>query len=127
MFLGHVACAECKDVALCYRYRLASPFVSVVVSPTKTAEPVKMPFGLWTRVGPRNRVLGGGVGRWENGQFWGCSNIEMHCNCDNRIYGIHTHRKRLASVIYKCSLLPDTHLHLHKISSLEQQIVWFTA
>jgi len=69
MFLGHVACAECKDVALCYRYRLASPSVSVVVSPTKTSGPVKMPFLLWTRVGPRNRVLGGGVGRWENGNF----------------------------------------------------------
>ena len=50
MFLGHVACAECKDVALCYRYRLASPSLSVVVSPTKTAEPIKMPFGLWTQV-----------------------------------------------------------------------------
>jgi len=25
----------------------------------KTAEPVKMPFLLWTQVGPRNHVLGG--------------------------------------------------------------------
>jgi len=24
------------------------------VSPTKTAEPIEMPFGMWTRVGPRN-------------------------------------------------------------------------
>jgi len=23
------------------------------VSPTETAEPIKMPFGMWTRVGPR--------------------------------------------------------------------------
>ena len=29
------------------------------VSPTKTAEPIEMPFGLWTRVGPRNHVLDG--------------------------------------------------------------------
>ena len=27
---------------------------------TEAAEPVRMPFGLWTRVGPRNRVLGVG-------------------------------------------------------------------
>jgi len=27
----------------------------------KTAEPIEMPFGTWTRVDPRNRVLGGGL------------------------------------------------------------------
>ena len=27
--------------------------------PAKTAEPIEMPFGLWTRVGPRNHVLNG--------------------------------------------------------------------
>jgi len=26
----------------------------------KTAEPIEMPFGLWTWMGPRNRVLHGG-------------------------------------------------------------------
>jgi len=30
------------------------------VSCAKTAEPVKMPFGLWTRMGPRKHVLDGG-------------------------------------------------------------------
>jgi len=25
----------------------------------KTAEPIEMPFGIWTRVGPRKHVLGG--------------------------------------------------------------------
>jgi len=30
-----------------------------IVSPAKTAELIKMPFGLWTRVGPRNHVLDG--------------------------------------------------------------------
>jgi len=29
------------------------------VIPRKTAEPIEMPFGLWTRVGPVNYVLGG--------------------------------------------------------------------
>jgi len=38
------------------------------VNPTKTDEQIKMPFGLWTRMGPRNHVLGGGpdppAGEW---------------------------------------------------------------
>jgi len=29
------------------------------VSCTKTAEPIEVPFGVWTRVGPRKRVLNG--------------------------------------------------------------------
>jgi len=29
-----------------------------VVSPAKTAEPIEMPFGIWTRVGVRKHVLG---------------------------------------------------------------------
>jgi len=29
------------------------------VNPAKTAESIEMPFGVWTRVGPRNRVLDG--------------------------------------------------------------------
>jgi len=29
-----------------------------VLSPAKTAEPTEMPFGIWTRVEPRKRVLG---------------------------------------------------------------------
>jgi len=31
-----------------------------IVSPAKTAEPIEMPFGLWSRVGPRSHVLDGG-------------------------------------------------------------------
>jgi len=27
-----------------------------LVSPAKTAEPIEMPFGLWTQVGPRKHV-----------------------------------------------------------------------
>jgi len=30
-----------------------------VVICAKTAEPIKMPFGLWARMGPRNHVLDG--------------------------------------------------------------------
>jgi len=31
-----------------------------IVSPTKTAETIEMPFGLWALVGARNHVLDGG-------------------------------------------------------------------
>jgi len=31
----------------------------MIVSPAKMAEPIEMPFGLWTRVAPRNHVLDG--------------------------------------------------------------------
>jgi len=33
--------------------------------PCKTAEPIDMPFELWTQVGPRNHVLGGDA-RWRH-------------------------------------------------------------
>ena len=32
-------------------------FATLVVSPAKTAEPIEIPFGLRTRVGPENHVL----------------------------------------------------------------------
>ena len=32
----------------------------IVMSPTNTAEPVEMPFGLWASMGSRNRILDGG-------------------------------------------------------------------
>jgi len=31
-----------------------------IVSPAKNAELTEMPFGIWSRVGPRNHVLDGG-------------------------------------------------------------------
>jgi len=40
------------------------------VSPAKTAEPIKMPFGVWTQVGPRNRVLDGSRDPPQEGHFW---------------------------------------------------------
>jgi len=32
-----------------------------IVNPAKMAEPIEMPFWLWTVVGPRNHVLDGGL------------------------------------------------------------------
>ena len=31
----------------------------MILSPAKTAEPIEVVFGLWSRVGPKNRVLDG--------------------------------------------------------------------
>jgi len=42
-----------------------------LVSPAKTTEPIKMPFGLRTWVGPRNHVLDGARSPHGKGQFWG--------------------------------------------------------
>ena len=33
--------------------------LSTPVSPAETVEPITVPFGLWIRVGPANRVPGG--------------------------------------------------------------------
>jgi len=43
------------DAAYCYR----RSSVVCLSSPVKMAEPIKMPFGMWTRVGTRNQVLNG--------------------------------------------------------------------
>jgi len=40
-----------------------------IVSPAKTAEPIEMPFKLWTRLGPRNHVLDEGPDPHAKGQF----------------------------------------------------------
>ena len=39
--------------------RLSVGLSVTVVSPAKTSEPIEMPFGLSTRLGPRNHVLDG--------------------------------------------------------------------
>jgi len=36
-----------------------------IVSPTKTAEPIDISFGMWTRFGPEKHVLDGGT-HWHN-------------------------------------------------------------
>jgi len=41
------------------------------VNAAKTAEPVMMPFGLWTQVGPGNHVLDEVQDLVCKGQFWG--------------------------------------------------------
>jgi len=50
----------------CYRPVCRS---AIVVSPTKTAEPIEMPFRLRTQVCPWNHVLDGCLDSPGNGQF----------------------------------------------------------
>jgi len=41
-----------------------------IYKPCKTAEPIEIPIGLWTRVGPRNHVLDGrSISLHAKGQF----------------------------------------------------------
>jgi len=43
----------------------------ITMSPTKTAEPIGVPFMVWTRVGLRNHVLGEGPYPQMNGHLGG--------------------------------------------------------
>ena len=60
------------DAVYCYRWSSVICVYVPIVSPANTAEPMEMPFGLWTLVGPRKHILHGSpalpMGR---GQFWG--------------------------------------------------------
>jgi len=51
--------------------------------PAKTAEPIDMPFGMWTWVGPKNHVLNGGPERpMPKGIFMGKDmpgDAQRHC------------------------------------------------
>jgi len=40
-----------RDLCVC--------LLDITMSCAKTSEPIEMPFGVWTRVGPRNRVQAG--------------------------------------------------------------------
>jgi len=45
-----------------------------ILIPAKTAEPIEMPLGVWTRVGPRNQIQIAHA----KGQFCGDGNVIMH-------------------------------------------------
>jgi len=50
------------------------------MSCAKTAEPIEMPFGVWTQAGPRNSVLG----RARKEQFFlGGGHLPAHCEVYN--------------------------------------------
>jgi len=75
------------DAAYCYR-RSSVVCLSVgrsvtIVSPAKTTEGIEMPFGLQTRVGPRNDVLDGVQIPVRRGNFEGGEGA-AHC----KIYGL---------------------------------------
>ena len=63
------------------------------VSPTKTDEPIKMPFGLWTLLGLENCVLSWGCGRSLRGKgnFGGCSHKWNALDCISRKCCSHVH------------------------------------
>ena len=44
---------------VCRSFGLSVGRSVTIVSAAKTAEPIEMPFGTWTRVGPRKHVLDG--------------------------------------------------------------------
>jgi len=49
-----------------------------IVNPAKTPEPIEMPFGLWTRVGPVNHVLDGvQIPPWEGAVLRGRTVVKL--------------------------------------------------
>jgi len=57
--IGCIACTDCKDAAYCCRRSVVCVRVCVclldrTVSRTKAAEPIEVPFGIRTRVVPKN-------------------------------------------------------------------------
>jgi len=87
------------------------------VGPTKTAELINMPIGLWTRVGPRNYIysvmahISPGEGAiWF---FFGpLKSIVIVRSVSSSVYNIqytlHTDKMCLPLAIYRCSSLADT-------------------
>ena len=62
-----------KDAASCCRRSIVCMcLLDTTVSPTKIAAPVKMPFGVWTWVSPKNHKLGGPDHPRGRGNFRGC-------------------------------------------------------
>jgi len=80
--------------------------VTTVSPTTKAAQPIEAPFGVWTRVGRMNRVLGRGPDSF--GQFWGTS------------------RSRQPSSASDCSVRgPRFKSRLWQLC-LSQQLLWYT-
>jgi len=50
-----------------------------ILSPAETAEPIEMPFGMWTWVGPRNHVLCEGERRAGHCKVTGISAVIELC------------------------------------------------
>ena len=61
------------DMAICFFLAWLVCLSVTIVSPAKRADPVVMPFGMWTWMGPRNHVLDRdafsptGMGNFERG------------------------------------------------------------
>jgi len=47
------------------------------MNPAETAEPIKMQFGMWARMGSSNHVLDGSPDPQRKGQFWGWAHISL--------------------------------------------------
>ena len=56
--LLHAWSMKVRPIATDVVWSVCMCLLVTTVSCAKTAEPVEMPFGVWTRVGPRNHVLG---------------------------------------------------------------------
>ena len=84
---GRIARTTYVDEVYCYRpsrvlcrsvgLSVSQSVIVTLVSPAKTAEPIEMPFGSRTRVGPGNHALDGGSDTQSKGAILG--EIRAHC------------------------------------------------
>jgi len=65
----YVDAAYCCIDGVAWSVCLSVGLSVTIMTSAKTAEPIEMLLGLWTRVGPRNHVLDGGPDLHGKGQF----------------------------------------------------------
>jgi len=82
-----------------------SLLLQTIVNPTKTAEPTEMPFGLWSWVGPRNRVLDVS---WQQHM----TNEELYGKIPSAMHQLRERRLTFAGNCYRCEDQPVKHLVL---------------
>ena len=85
-----------------------------------TAEPIKIPFGMKTRVGPRNHVLDEVQIPTGRGTFEGCPSHSELCNNGRTLtFAQYTDGKLLPYAIYMCRSLGDRLLYFREINDLK--------
>ena len=99
--------------------------LDITVSCSKTVEPIEMPFGLWTHVGLRNHVLGGGRDRpRERGSFEGGRAAFF---LGPSVTSVFVHRFPCCGKAYPCDVCHDSAEKDHEMKFANRMICGFCA
>ena len=80
LLLGRKSCGKMRPVAAVVAWSV-SDCCAPAVSPTKTAEPIEMAFGLWIRLDPTDHALSGGPGPAGEGIFFAGEGLFLPVKC----------------------------------------------